>query len=144
MSLFQRLWQRIRNPRGYIGRDLEGNRYFEVPNPNDAWGRPKRIVKYREGFDMWTYIAGERRLPVQWTSWLTHTRIYPPSLEELAADLERQKRVQLRAAMIEARDQEEMAQITASTSMAMASMHANAPTSVTGYHPSPTSQNGGK
>ena len=26
-------------------------------------GRTKRVVKYRKGLDMWTYIAGQRRLP---------------------------------------------------------------------------------
>lgn len=25
--------------------------------------RPKRVVKYKRGYDMWTYIAGEKRLP---------------------------------------------------------------------------------
>lgn len=25
--------------------------------------RTKRVVKYRRGYDMWTYIAGEKRLP---------------------------------------------------------------------------------
>lgn len=26
-------------------------------------GRPKRVVKYRAGYDMWTYVAGDKRLP---------------------------------------------------------------------------------
>ncbi|KAH9962945.1 hypothetical protein BC827DRAFT_1196051 [Russula dissimulans] len=38
---------------------------------------------------MWNYIGGARRLPVQWVSWLSHTRRDPPTLEELRADLER-------------------------------------------------------
>ncbi|TFY63077.1 hypothetical protein EVJ58_g3461 [Rhodofomes roseus] len=72
--------------------------------------RTKRVVKYREGADMLTYVAGKRRLPVQWTAWLTHTRLHPPALEELHADLERQRRVQYNAALIEARDREERVQ----------------------------------
>lgn len=63
------------------------------------WGRPKRVVKYRKGYDMWTYVAGDKRLPgkailtpfirqfvlfiqpVQWSTWLTHTRSQAPTLE---------------------------------------------------------------
>ena len=55
--------------------------------------------------------------------------------QELAADLERQKRVQLRAAMIEARDQEQMAQITSSTSTAP--VHVEAPAYDARDHSSP-------
>ncbi|EKM58123.1 uncharacterized protein PHACADRAFT_139783 [Phanerochaete carnosa HHB-10118-sp] len=47
---------------------------------------------------------------------MSHTRVHPPSLEELAADLERQGRVRLNAALIEARDIEERLQIIASAS----------------------------
>ncbi|KAF8438062.1 hypothetical protein L210DRAFT_3545355 [Boletus edulis BED1] len=56
---------------------------------------------------MWTYIASGKRLSVQWNAWLTHTRSDPPSIEELKADLERQHRVQMNAAILEARDKEE-------------------------------------
>ncbi|KAI0090342.1 hypothetical protein BDY19DRAFT_992545 [Irpex rosettiformis] len=66
------------------------------------FGRQKRVVKYRRGQDMWTYIAGDKRLPVQWTSWLTHTRIHPPTLEELHADLVRQEHIRQRVALLEA------------------------------------------
>ncbi|TCD60686.1 hypothetical protein EIP91_009668 [Steccherinum ochraceum] len=87
-----------------VGRDLEGNKYYEIANPESS--RMKRVVKYRKGYDMWTYVAGGKRLPVQWSAWLTHTRAHPPTLEELYADIERQKRVMLGAAMIEARERE--------------------------------------
>ncbi|GJE85502.1 hypothetical protein PsYK624_015810 [Phanerochaete sordida] len=113
MSFLQRLWQRMRRPRGFVGRDLEGNSYFEYPNPNDV--RPKRVVKYGEGRDMWTYIAGDKRLAVQWTSWLSHTRIHPPSLDELTSDIERQNRLRLKVALIEARDREQRLRVAAST-----------------------------
>ncbi|KAI0346617.1 hypothetical protein BDW22DRAFT_1352765 [Trametopsis cervina] len=105
-TLLRRVWNKIRNPTSSVGRDLEGNRYFEYPNPNDNFGRPKRVVKYKQGYDMWTYIAGEKRLPVQWSSWLTHTRIHPPTVEELQADLIRQARVKARAAIIDERDRQ--------------------------------------
>ncbi|KAF5379212.1 hypothetical protein D9615_005888 [Tricholomella constricta] len=48
---------------------------------------------------------------LQWSSWLSHTRPLPPTLEELQADLERQQRVRANVALIEARDREERAQM---------------------------------
>jgi NADH dehydrogenase [ubiquinone] 1 alpha subcomplex assembly factor 2 len=58
---------------------------------------------------MWAYVASGKRLPVQWSAWLTHTRPDPPSIEELQADLARQQRVKLNAAILEARDEAERA-----------------------------------
>ncbi|KAI0720665.1 hypothetical protein C8T65DRAFT_632320 [Cerioporus squamosus] len=113
MSFLARLFRRFRNPTGFVGRDLEGNRYFEYPSVSDDPRRTKRVVKYAPGLDMLHYVSGHRRLAVQWTSWLTHTRSHPPTLEELQADLERQRRVRLNAAMIEARDRAQAAQIAA-------------------------------
>ncbi|PCH35238.1 hypothetical protein WOLCODRAFT_80132 [Wolfiporia cocos MD-104 SS10] len=104
MSFLRRLWQQLRAPRYYVGRDLEGTAIAAtLKHP----GRTKRVVKYHQGVDMLDYVGGSRRLPIQWTSWLTHTRSHPPGLEELHADLERQKRVQYNVAVIEARDREE-------------------------------------
>ncbi|KAI0676469.1 hypothetical protein C8Q78DRAFT_23825 [Trametes maxima] len=73
---------------------------------------------------MWAYVGGRKRLAVQWTAWLTHTRPHPPSVEELHADLERQRRVLFNAALIEARDREEKARIAAS---GLATPHLQAP-----------------
>jgi len=44
---------------------------------------------------------------VQWSSWLTHTRHFPPTLDELQVDLTRQQRVQANVKLIEAREQQE-------------------------------------
>ncbi|OCH87223.1 hypothetical protein OBBRIDRAFT_781977 [Obba rivulosa] len=109
MSLLRRIWSRITRPTQFVGTDLEGNRFYEYPSTTDDSRRTKRVVKYAKGRDMLHYIAGERRLPVQWMSWLTHTRFHPPTVQELQADLERQRRVLLNAAIIEARDREERA-----------------------------------
>ncbi|KAI0823005.1 hypothetical protein BC628DRAFT_633514 [Trametes gibbosa] len=117
MSFLTRLFKKIRNPRGFVGRDLEGsigNQFFEYPSPHGETARTKRVVKYAEGRDMWAYVGGKKRLAIQWTSWLTHTRHHAPTLEELHADLERQRRVLFNAALIEARDREEAARIAAS------------------------------
>ncbi|OAX42600.1 hypothetical protein K503DRAFT_853832 [Rhizopogon vinicolor AM-OR11-026] len=72
-------------------------------------GRSKRTVKYRRNEDMWAYVASGKRLPVQWSAWLTHTRPDPPTTEELQADLARQRRVKMNAAILEAKDQKERA-----------------------------------
>ncbi|KAI0656867.1 hypothetical protein C8Q70DRAFT_1006442 [Cubamyces menziesii] len=113
MSFLFRLFRRLRTPRGYVGSDLEGNQFFEYPGVTNDSRRTKRVVKYAEGRDMWAYVGGSKRLPVQWTAWLTHTRPHPPTLEELQADLERQRRVLFNAAMIEAREREEVARVAA-------------------------------
>ncbi|KAK0470498.1 hypothetical protein IW261DRAFT_1676410 [Armillaria novae-zelandiae] len=106
MSFVSRIWRLIRHPTGFVGRDLEGNMFFERQNPLPEARRTKRTVKYRND-DMWLYIGGPKRLPVQWSAWLSHTRQNPPTLQELQIDLARQERVLRNAALIEARDREE-------------------------------------
>ncbi|KAJ6595734.1 hypothetical protein DFH09DRAFT_1135458 [Mycena vulgaris] len=106
MSFLRRIVQRFRRPNYFVGKDLEGNRYYEHPSLLDD-PRPKRTVKYSGPADMWKYVGGNRRLAVQWSSWLTHTRPDPPTLEELQADLIRQERVRRNVALLTARDQEE-------------------------------------
>ncbi|KAH7922763.1 hypothetical protein BV22DRAFT_1037136 [Leucogyrophana mollusca] len=111
MSLLKRLWQRVARPTYFVGRDLEGNKYFEFPGTSNDFGRTKRTVKYRRNEDMWAYVANGKRLPVQWSAWLTHTRPNVPTIQELQADVARQQRVRMNAAILEARDQEERARV---------------------------------
>ncbi|KAL0575366.1 hypothetical protein V5O48_006617 [Marasmius crinis-equi] len=106
MSLIRRIWRAITRPTGFVGRDLEGNSFYERAGANSS-GRTRRIVKYRRAEDQWMYIGGQRRLPIQWTSWLSHTRANPPTLQELQLDLLRQQRVQQNVAMIQAADDAE-------------------------------------
>ncbi|TFY69320.1 hypothetical protein EVG20_g3206 [Dentipellis fragilis] len=80
-----------------------GNKYYEYPSSTDDPRRTKRRVKYKDYEDVWAYVSGSRRIPVQWTSWLTHTRHHPPTLEELRVDIARQRRVLANAAVIDAR-----------------------------------------
>ncbi|KAJ7449660.1 hypothetical protein FB451DRAFT_1531212 [Mycena latifolia] len=54
--------------------------------------------------DLWKYVDGNKRLAVQWSAWLTHTRPDPPTLEEHHADLAPQERIRHRAALLDARD----------------------------------------
>ncbi|CCM03270.1 uncharacterized protein FIBRA_05398 [Fibroporia radiculosa] len=109
MSWLRRVWQGIRRPSYFVGKDIEGNKFYEYPSVSDDPRRTKRVVEYTRGQDILQYVSGGKRLPVQWSAWLTHTRSHPPTLEELQSDLERQRRVLFNAAVIEARDREERA-----------------------------------
>ncbi|KAF7318898.1 hypothetical protein HMN09_00225600 [Mycena chlorophos] len=79
-SLLRALVNRFRGRGFLVGRDFEGNRFYEHPSLVDD-PRPRRSVKYRTSDDMYKYIGGQRRLAVQWSAWLTHTRRDPPTLE---------------------------------------------------------------
>ena len=54
------------------------------------FGRPKRVVKYKRGYDMWTYVAGEKRLPgasyASCTDIATRTLLCSDSSMELMVD----------------------------------------------------------
>ncbi|KAF9268385.1 hypothetical protein L218DRAFT_918971 [Marasmius fiardii PR-910] len=104
--MLRRIWKAITRPTGFIGRDLEGNSFYERPSTHPS-GRTRRIVKYRRAEDQWLYIGGRRRLAIQWSAWLSHTRAHPPTMQELQVDLMRQQRVQQNAEMIRAADEAE-------------------------------------
>lgn len=87
-----------------VGYDLQGNAFFESPNPNG--GRTRRTIVYREKKDISEYTAGEK-LPVQWSSWLSHTRRDAPTIDELEKDQERRARLRVNVLRIEERDAEE-------------------------------------
>ncbi|KAK1230708.1 hypothetical protein PQX77_006194 [Marasmius sp. AFHP31] len=105
MSFLRRVWRAITRPTGFVGRDLEGNSYYERPSHNPS--RAKRIVKYRRPEDQWLYIGGGKRLAVQWSAWLSHTRANPPTMQELQMDMLRQQRLQHNVQLIQARDEAE-------------------------------------
>ncbi|KAJ3895313.1 hypothetical protein GG344DRAFT_86017 [Lentinula edodes] len=116
LSLFRTIWRNLWHPTGFVGRDLEGSRLFfrsseSNPLKSAGYARSKRSVKYRNPDDMWKYIGGSNRLPIQWSAWLAHTRPNPPSIQELQMDFIRQQRVQHNAALIEASFQQERAQL---------------------------------
>jgi len=106
-----RIWRAVvtRPNKYYVGRDLQGNQFFEYPSSTDDPRRTKRKVEYKQdrSKDMWDYALRTGNLPIQWTSWLSHTRPNPPTVEELERDLVRRQRVLANAALLEARDQEE-------------------------------------
>ncbi|KLO19319.1 hypothetical protein SCHPADRAFT_924501 [Schizopora paradoxa] len=69
--------------------------------------RTRRIVKYQGKRDLLEYATDGKQLAAQWRAWLSHTRIQPPTLQDLQRDLERQRQIMHNAAIIEARDNEE-------------------------------------
>jgi len=106
MTIVKNFWRALTGRRYLVGRDLQGNEYFEYPHTAGSgdFGRQKRQVKYLKESNAWPGFAS---LPIQWHSWLSHTRPNPPTLDELQADLMRQQRVKAKALMIEERDREE-------------------------------------
>jgi len=110
-SFLSRIWQRVLRPTGYIGRDLQGNRFYERPiNGNEDVGlrKTKRTVKYQQkGQNLWDLASNSQTLPVQWLAWLSHTRIRAPTLEELSQDIARQERLRLNVARLKAQEAEE-------------------------------------
>ncbi|RIA84873.1 hypothetical protein C1645_783259 [Glomus cerebriforme] len=85
MSLFSRFttaWKHMRFPwrtRVYVGSDNLGNEYYESTKKIN--GRTKRMVELKGKKDLIDYIGYE--IPVQWESWLKHTRYDSPTIEEI-------------------------------------------------------------
>ncbi|CAE6506897.1 unnamed protein product [Rhizoctonia solani] len=85
-----------------------GNRYYEIPTKRTDLVRPTRRVEYNvTSHDVTQNANRARQLSVQWSSWLSHTRLDPPTFQELQADLLRRQRLQENVRIIEARDREE-------------------------------------
>ncbi|KAI8388383.1 uncharacterized protein BYT42DRAFT_491665 [Radiomyces spectabilis] len=80
-----------------IGSDLDGNEYWEMPNP--LGGRPKRWVQMRQEDDY--TIFRQDQLPVQWQAWLRHTRYEAPTTQDLIKEIQRQAIVQQRAKQLD-------------------------------------------
>ncbi|CAA7270218.1 unnamed protein product [Cyclocybe aegerita] len=107
MSFLSRIWNTVKNPAvRFVGRDLEGNRFYESRSLIDP-NRPRRTIEYHDPENSWQYIGGGKRLPIQWSAWLTHTRRNPPTIQELQVDSTRMQRLAENVARIEARDRAE-------------------------------------
>ncbi|KZT37045.1 hypothetical protein SISSUDRAFT_1049081, partial [Sistotremastrum suecicum HHB10207 ss-3] len=105
-SLFNRLWQFIRKPTRYVGRDLEGNKFYEYPSRTEDPRRTRRVVKYVNK-EILNVGRGGFKIPVQWTAWLAHTRPHPPTLEELQRDRFRLEKLMINVKTIQEREQAE-------------------------------------
>ncbi|CAE6430726.1 unnamed protein product [Rhizoctonia solani] len=108
-KLFSRLWGAWRRQsKHFVGEDIDGNRYYEIPAQRTDLVRTTRRVEYNvTSHDAAQNVNRARQLSVQWASWLSHTRPDPPTIQELQADLLRRQRLQHNVRMIEARDREE-------------------------------------
>ncbi|CAG8574491.1 13569_t:CDS:2 [Ambispora gerdemannii] len=84
LSRLASAWKQARFPwrsKFYVGSDLDGNEYYETSRILGNSGRPKRIVNLKQQIKFSDYTGDE--IPVQWQSWLRHTRFDPPTIEEL-------------------------------------------------------------
>ncbi|KAF3931970.1 hypothetical protein ABW20_dc0102321 [Dactylellina cionopaga] len=107
VSPYRRLyyrWKALRLPwrrRYFIGMDLEGNTFWEfrdrlVPS------RPRRIMDFRGGVHSLVNYA-DMRVDPQWHQWLRVTRIEPPTIQELTAEVTRRKVMVERARLADER-----------------------------------------
>ncbi|KAF8586602.1 hypothetical protein K439DRAFT_935652 [Ramaria rubella] len=110
---FIRLWQTIRKERRMVGRDLEGNRFYETVLGDNAPLRTRRTVEYKKTGDLWDTASGISGLPAQWSAWLSHTRTDPPTLDELKNDLARRGRIAINVAHLKAQEEEELRRVQA-------------------------------
>ncbi|KAI8326956.1 hypothetical protein EDC96DRAFT_544852 [Choanephora cucurbitarum] len=100
-SLIQRLSLNYKTSRfpwkkhALIGYDLQGNEYWDCPNP--LGGRMKRWVQLAEVGNNDHTVFHQNKLPVQWQAWLRHTRNTVPTMEELVLDEKRKALIQGRA-----------------------------------------------
>ncbi|KAI9483594.1 MAG: hypothetical protein EXX96DRAFT_148818 [Benjaminiella poitrasii] len=105
LSLFKKLASSYKVTRfpwkkhALVGFDLQGNEYWDCPNP--LGGRTKRWVQMIDGTEDDLTVFHQNKLPVQWQSWLRHTRNTPPTLEELALEERRRAIIQGRARALE-------------------------------------------
>lgn len=67
------LWRRAAR---LVGRDDQGNRYYEEAKPSGADGRHRRWVVYHG-------VAEASRVPADWHGWLHHTFEEPPTVAPL-------------------------------------------------------------
>ncbi|KAK6359001.1 hypothetical protein TWF696_000173 [Orbilia brochopaga] len=106
-SPLKRLWYRwkaLRLPwrkRYFVGMDLAGNTFWEFRHSLVA-GRPRRIMDFRGGKHTLVNYS-EMVVDPQWHQWLRATRMQPPSIEELQADVVRRQVMLERARLADER-----------------------------------------
>lgn len=85
----------------FQGYDLTGNMYFET---NIKGGKAKRTVTYKDAKLNHHTSYNTESIPIQWQSWMRHTRPDAPTLEELQLD---EKRIQDLQTVLELKQTEE-------------------------------------
>lgn len=84
---------------------MEGNRFFELHM--GAGQRPKRIVEFVAGNNAADAASCLPQLPVQWSAWLSHSRMKPPTIEELQKEKSRLDTLAINVARLEQEDKVE-------------------------------------
>lgn len=113
MSTFWRSLKAIvtGDPHGYklVGTDLVGNKYYEAMIRVE--GRTKRKVEMKHNASKFVQTPqflrenyDPTRIPVQWEQWLRRTRLKPPTMQELQADVDRVRMLKERIKTLEAQD----------------------------------------
>ena len=92
--------------RKFIGEDLSGNRYYELPNLNGP--RPRRMMEPAHTNQRDTLMYDQEAVPPSWRAWLQHSRDEVPTKEELLAIVRHREMAPLLAAARQ-KEYEEMA-----------------------------------
>ncbi|KAG0045959.1 hypothetical protein BGZ83_008833 [Gryganskiella cystojenkinii] len=95
--------------RRLAGKDLDGNLYFEKPDPNG--GRyPRRTVELANP-ELSEANYDDANITVQWQSWLRNTRPTPPTLAEIQRDETRKQLTISRAKVLDQAWQDRKAEL---------------------------------
>ena len=91
--MLQKAWKRLQmlnfpflTSKKFQGHDLNGNMYFETILKGQ---KSKRTVTYKDSKLNHHTLYNTESIPIQWQSWMRHTRQDPPTIEELNADVKR-------------------------------------------------------
>ncbi|CAI2162946.1 13826_t:CDS:2 [Funneliformis geosporum] len=115
LSRFTTAWKHIRFPWRsivYVGSDNIGNEYFESTKKIN--GRTKRMVELKVKKELVDYSGDE--IPVQWGSWLRHTRYDPPTIEEIVLANKRRELIIERAKKLDQEYEEQKAKLASDQS----------------------------
>ncbi|GAA99181.1 uncharacterized protein L969DRAFT_102557 [Mixia osmundae IAM 14324] len=88
---------RIGQWRHYVGTDLQGNCYFEIPYGLE-YRKSRRTVKYAVDKEWSDYQPND--MPPQWSAWLRRTRTDAPTMQELQGEAQRVARLQQNVARL--------------------------------------------
>ncbi|KAG0292460.1 hypothetical protein BGZ98_002564 [Dissophora globulifera] len=95
--------------RRLAGKDLDGNLYFEKPDPNG--GRyPRRTVELADP-QLSEANYDDANITVQWQAWLRNTRAHPPTEAEIQRDEARKQLTVARAKVLDQAWQDRKAEL---------------------------------
>jgi len=122
MSVFRRISKLVgdvvkrRPEKVYVGKDFDGNFYYEIPPQKYFFGllshtQLNRVVEPPSGITDSFYGRDAHTLKVthEWEAWLRKKRSDPPTLEEIAKNINKYNQVQMRISALEEKAAEERA-----------------------------------